>query len=183
MIAGKQQKRLALAVATAVSLHVLMCLVCILSPGSLVARSYPGRLYQKFFLVGPFFSDERIRATPQTYVDFYSINEGWHRPTHYGHEHFLAYHHAPWRYARLKRADFERSLFRNTFGKNPVDFQGTEQLRAAAAYIEHELLAGEAVDSVRVLYVIDTWLPRHGKMKRDTLVDYRYKPGALPHAE
>src|SRR6218665_3297914 len=117
------KKKLAITGAIVIVLHVSFCIYLTVFPKSYLATRSIGVLYMKYFLIGPFFSEDHIQSTAQTYIEYYTPGEQWQYCNNFGHHNLLRYQQYPWRIDKLKQSDFERGLFRKAYGKPNGTFE------------------------------------------------------------
>ena len=170
------KKKVGIGALILVVLHILLAVSTILSPKQSLKLNVVASIYNQLILLGPFFQESRIKASPRLYVS-YNKKGVWSSYRNYGEENFLSYQGNMWNYYRLHLSDYERYIS-NQIGsqKNTNDFEHVKNSRAFRElnqYVIREILE-EPVDSVRLLYGVNSYLPESKISRFDTIFSYRY---------
>ncbi|HYG17785.1 MAG TPA: hypothetical protein VD816_02610 [Ohtaekwangia sp.] len=135
--------------------------------------------YSRIILVGPFFIEERIGISPHLSISFY-YNDAWTPPIDYSHKSFLAYHRSPWKLMHLQENDYQRYLARAAY-KASQDavfsrYNRTEAFRRFHAYTMGKLAPHSEIDSIRIVYVFNTFSEPSCTPVIDTVWRLTYNP-------
>jgi hypothetical protein len=175
---GSFKKKVGIGALTLVLLHLVLSVSVILIPGQRIKTNMVGALYNQLILLGPFFQETRIKASPHVYVR-YTKNGMWTPFRDYGKENFSMYKESPWRYRKLHVNDFERYISNQIRAQR--NFRNFDQAKNSRAfrelnqYVLQELIR-MPVDSVNVLYGLNMFLPASKTFRFDTIFNYRYNP-------
>jgi hypothetical protein len=142
---------------------------------------YPTRLssfYDRRFLPGPFFAEDRIQASHHTFIRYYQDGE-WMPYADFGKAHLDIYQSYPWRYDKLKLAGYERSLMRRTHQKIKPLTSGVvafdPNIQELNRYVMGQVTAPRA-DSVQVIYELKWYELAKRNYRHDTIFNIRYSP-------
>jgi hypothetical protein len=167
--------RIALSVIT---LHVVICIFLFFLPTRYLSQNSPARLYKSLVLLGPFFTESRIKDSPRLSIRIKNV-EGWSEARELTQEHFSEYAGLPWRYDHLARISYERylgqavgSMFKHqTFEK----IKEGASFRELNAYLMREVIK-EKVDSIEVVYGSNLYIPASRTFRLDTIFASTYNP-------
>ena len=167
-----------------VCLHVLFCLFAMLGPKSWVHSTRLTSLYDRLIILGPFFQEARIRSTPRLFIA-YKTNGSWSGEIDHSIESFRFYREHPWRYDQLHTGDFERSVSFDISRLHRDEFQNVKNVRGFRELNEFILQERikKPVDSVRLLYGFNVYLPDINEFRFDTLFQYAYDPSHVAPAK
>ncbi len=134
--------------------------------------------YKKLIVLGPFFSDSRITTSPHLYVSCPSSSGEWLPFRNVGLENFRDFQTYPWRYDQLKLSDYERYVSRKAYKeiKALKYIDGSEGI-ATTELIQYVIrLQPSQTDSIKIIYIWNTWQPESQSTKTDTAFAVIYKP-------
>ncbi|WP_333820494.1 hypothetical protein [Ohtaekwangia sp.] len=168
-----------MAVIILLTIHTLLWVYFIITP-----RSYPlhqskvAKVYERLFLIGPFFKEERIGVSPDLYIRCKS-DTTWSPYTNYGMNFMHAYYAASWRYNQLQQNTLLRHFTRMAYRTTGKDI--TAALPSAAfcrlnTFIQKELVAAKAVDSIQLVYIFHAYAKEQQTFKTDTVWNVTFNP-------
>lgn len=172
------QFRIGIIALTIVVLHVVLAFYVVFVPEKRLVRHKIVSIYQKLFVLGPFFSESRIKSSHYLSVR-YKQHGKWSSPREYGKEQFLLYSRMPWRIDRILYNDYEKRLafkvgeltskpsFENI--KNNPSFRELNEFYMTE-YIQ------TPVDSVHMVYGLHLYIPKTKTYMLDTIFNYTYNP-------
>jgi hypothetical protein len=142
-------------------------------------------LYAKVVLLGPFFEESRIKTTPHLLVSFKTDGQ-WSGIHNLAEENFAEYTRNPLRYQKLRYCDYERFLSRQLSQQIGYrEFNEVKDLRIFRElnqYLLQERI-GIPIDSLHIVYGLNTYDPVNAISTMDTLFTYTYNPNAVAHAK
>ena len=163
-----------------VFLHILFSIFVLLTPGKHNAKSL-GKLYNQLVLLGPFFTESRIKTSPHLYISF-KVKDTWSPFVDHGLANFKSYCQHPWRYGKLHYGDFERYISLQIGEQiRHKEFKGMGSSRAFRElnqFIVQEVISRQ-VDSVSLVYGLNVYLPETKTVRFDTVFKYTYNPSAI----
>ncbi len=134
--------------------------------------------YKKLLVLGPFFTHTRIATSPHLYIS-YSSSGSWSPFQDVGSKNFADFQQHLWRYNRLKWSDYERYTGRKAFKeiKSLKHIDGSEGIATAELiqYISRLQLHTQS-DSIKLVYILNTWQPESRSVKTDTAFAVIFKP-------
>lgn len=172
---------LATTLVVVIGFHILIGLFFILSPKG---RSSFESLYRTKFLIGPFFTEERIKTSAALRVR-YKDAEQWSPWVDYAEQDVLGYRSAPWQYARLKRNDYFRFQVRKCY--NALDDQRNfDSIRLNTSfqrlnhYLKKAVLTSPSIDSVQLNYLFRGYEPDEKVVREMIVWNLTYNPNDVP---
>lgn len=164
--------------------HVLLAVSTLLSPRQRVKSNVVAVFYNQLILLGPFFQESRIKSSARLYVSYNKQGE-WSSLRNYGSENFSIYKPNILNYYRLHLSDFERYISHEVGTQKMGGFEEVKErrvFRELNQYVTRELIR-EPVDSVRLLYGVNVYLPESNSSRFDTIFFYRYNPNQVAGAK
>ena len=166
-------------------LHILLSIFAVTAPKQWVNANPLTGLYDKLILLGPFFHESRIKSSPHLYVS-YQIHNSWSPARDYGVENFALYRERPWRFDKLHSNDFERYISYQVGSQDKSrhfqEVSASKAFRELNQFVLQELIQ-QPVDSVTLVYGVNTYLPESRTFRFDTILNYSYNPGAIAPAK
>jgi hypothetical protein len=162
----------------------MLSLYVIFVPKEYLSRNRVITVYRQLFVLGPFFSESRIKSSH--YFSVRHKTEGkWSPPREFVNENFLAFAKRPLRFDRLPYNDYEKRLS-YTVGelaktKNFEEVKKSSSFRELNAFILKEYLK-VSVDSITLLYGLETYNPESKTFKLDTVFNFTYNPNTVGSA-
>lgn len=139
------------------------------------------RLYKRYLLPGPFFSERHIQISPHLFLA-YKHGGRWTTLTDYGINNFSAFLESPWRYGKLKESDYLRHITRLMYNKigdrSFEDYKDDREFKELNSYVQGELL-GDRADSIQLVYVFKTYAAETHQVKIDTVLNVKYNPSEI----
>jgi hypothetical protein len=179
------KRRIGIAAFVIVLLHILFSLFVAVLPMQHVSSNAVTSLYNRLILLGPFFHESRIKASPHVYVR-YKVNDAWTQARDYGKENFTYYCEHPWRYDKLHFNDFERyishQIGKQSHSKPFNEISKSRVFRELNQFLLQEPIQ-EPVDSVTVMYGFNLYLPEAKTFTFDTIFTYTYNPKDIAPAK
>ncbi|MBL7858221.1 MAG: hypothetical protein JNM57_11085 [Cyclobacteriaceae bacterium] len=140
------------------------------------------KVYSGIFLLGPFFNEDRIKASAHLYI-LSRRNEQWSAPVDYGSKNFQQYTTNPLRYKALKFSDFERYTARKVsqaLQKENFDIVSTSSVfRSLNGFIQDIYFEGDSPDSIRLIYVVKAYNSGSKAYALDTAFNVCYHPHGI----
>ena len=145
------QFRIGLITLMIISLHVLLCLYFAFAPGRYAIRNGLAIVYRNVALLGPFFTESRIKASP--YLVVRTNKDGvWSSARYVYKDHLSAYNNLPWRLHELSHTSNESRLTRELSEmkklKSADDIKSSTAFRALHAFLTEDTEAD--VDSIQI---------------------------------
>jgi hypothetical protein len=170
---------LAVGLVLGVGIHILIGLYFILTPFR--GTSSFENLYRTKFLIGPFFTEERIKTSAALRVR-YKSHEQWSPWVDYAEQDVLGYRSSPWQYATLKRNDYLRFHIRKSYNALEPERLAFDSARQTPYFqrLNQYLVEGRitipSVDSIQLSYRFREYEPDK-KLIRETVVwNLTYNP-------
>ncbi|MFZ6010115.1 MAG: hypothetical protein ACOYXT_07165 [Bacteroidota bacterium] len=135
-------------------------------------------VYNRWFLLGPFFSESRFKASHHVSVRYYHAGK-WSAFDDYGKKNFDYYRGHPWRYDKLKLCSYERAIMRNTVRKLKPVTKGVvsydDRIQQANRYVADHIPI-DLPDSIHLVYKLYWFTPQDQTYQIDTVFNIRYAP-------
>ncbi len=168
-----------------VTLHVVISLYVVFVPKDSISRLKIITLYKQLVVVGPFFTESRIKTSHYLAVS-YKRDGKWSTPREYGKEYFLHYTRRPWRFDKLPYNDYEKRL-----SYEVGQFSGLktfEKIKANSSFRElNNFVLKEyinaPVDSLTLTYALNEYIPEIKSYNLDTVFTYTYNPTTVEDAK
>ncbi len=157
--------------------HILLALASVFFTINFLPRKITS-FYTKLVVLGPFFTDARITTSPHVYISKHNSSVGWSPMRDIGYERFLEFQHQLWRFDKLKWSDYERSIAFKAY----AEVDSLKQIDGSEGNFSKELIryaslrVPAAVDSIKVLYIWNSWQIENGSVKKDTAFYVTFKP-------
>jgi hypothetical protein len=156
--------------------HIVFTAQCIFIKADIL----PGKLnafYKKLIVLGPFFMETRIVSSPHLYVSYLSNDGKWSAFQDMGKENFTEFQEHPWRYNKSKWSEYERYVTRKAYNEihSLKYIDGSEGI-ASSELIQYVSSQYPQSDSVRLVYLWNTWQPESQTNKTDTGFHVIFKP-------
>jgi hypothetical protein len=134
--------------------------------------------YKKLVVLGPFFSADRIVTSPHVYISTLASSGEWSPAKDMGLESFLEYRHHPWRFDKLKWNDYEQHVARKAFPEidSLKQIDGSEGNFSKALIRYASMSLPPDIDSIKVLYIWNSWQVESKSVKMDTAFCVTFKP-------
>lgn len=134
--------------------------------------------YKKLIVLGPFFNDTRITTSPHLYVSYPSSSGEWLPFRDVGLENFTNFQTYPWRYDQLKWSDYERYVSRKAYKEiTALKYIEGSEGAATTELIQYVIrLQPSQTDSIKIIYIWNTWQSESLSLKMDTAFAVLYKP-------
>jgi hypothetical protein len=167
------------------AVHSMLCLYIIFVPAESSIRNRLTIVYRQLFVLGPFFSESRIKSSHYLSVRYKSEGK-WSTSREFVNENLLAFAKTPFRFDRLPYNDYEKRLSytvgeQSKKNKSFEDVKKSTAFRELNAFILKEYLKVHA-DSVAVLYGLEGYNPQDDVFKLDTVFYFTYNPNAVETA-
>lgn len=163
-----------------VLIHMLLAVLTAFLPPKHIKSNIVASFYNQLILLGPFFQESRITSSPHLYVRF-KRKDVWSSYRDYASENFLIYKRNPWNYYRLHHSDFQRYITHEVGQQKTKGFNeviNSRGFRELNQHVVDELIDGP-VDSLTLLYVVNTYLPESKSSRLDTIFSYTYNPNQV----
>ena len=165
-------------------LHVVLALYVVFARKDLPRHSKIIKLYKQLFVIGPFFTESRIKTSHYLAVR-YKQQGTWSMSREYGKEYFLLYAQKPWRFDKLPYHDYEKRLCYEV-GRSSEN-KTFEQVKRNSSFRElNDFLLTEyvnvPVDSLSLTYGLNEYIPKIKSYSLDTVFNYTYNPNTLDEA-
>jgi len=157
--------------------HVLLCIYFSVTPRQYrLHRTALGMLYHRVFLIGPFFTEERIASSTHLCMRYKVKGGSWSAPTIYtDHVHQGA--SLLFQYNALKHDDLVRYFAKAYTLHKKNQKKSDRQLCLLCQYSINELIpSGEAVDSINLVFIHNTFLKNNAVGKTDTVWNVTVNP-------
>ena len=177
-----KQFRIGLIAAGIISIHVLLCLFFLFGTGR-YTRNRIASLYRQLALVGPFFTESRIKSTHYLTIRWKKNNE-WSPLRRPCRENFSSYNNLPWRLDNLSAISYEIRLA-HTLGtmvkeKSFTEIKKSLAFRELNGYLMDEFVQAP-VDCIQIVSGLEHYHPDTRSVTLDTTFIFTYEP--LPNAE
>lgn len=144
------------------------------------------KAYRQLILLGPFFSESRIKHSHFLSFQF-SYGGKWSEVIEPLKTHFAEYANAPWRMNKTAFIAYERFLANAVSDlqkiKSPDQIQRSKAFRELSAFVIGEYARDHMPpDSVKLVYGLYEYLPADRTYKEDTLFVYKFNPEAIGRA-
>jgi hypothetical protein len=175
------RRRVGIVAILIIAVHSMLCFYVIFVPDEYLSRNRFITVYRQLFVLGPFFSEARIKSSH--YFSVRHKREGkWSAPREFVNENFLAFAKRPLRFDILPYNDYEKRLS-YTVGelvksKNFGEVKTSTAFRELNAFILKEYIKVH-VDSLTLLYGLETYNPQSNGFKLDTVFYYTYNPSTV----
>lgn len=172
------RKRIATAIALLLVVHVLLCLYFTVTPRSYILhRSALGALYHRVFLIGPFFTEQRIASSTHLHIR-YKVKDGtWSEMVNYTNRVHREGTPLLLQYNEYRHDDLLRYLARSYRPSKTNPEKSTRQACILCRYSIHELIPpGQSVDSINLLFIHNTYLQKNTSVRSDTLWNIMLNP-------
>lgn len=162
------------------AVHVLLCVYFTVTPRKYVLHaSVLGALYHRVFLIGPFFTQERITSSTHVYMRYKVKGGHWSQLSCYTEVVHRDGSAVLRQYNNLKHDDLLR-YFAKAYRPGKIASDKTNsQLCVLSNYTTKELISQQqAIDSINLLYIHRTFLRGDtADNKSDTLWNVTFNPG------
>jgi len=180
-----KQFRIGLIAILIISVHIVLCLYFLFIPKQHRVQNRIVSVYKQLVLLGPFFTESRIKSTRYLSVRYKNQNT-WSSVRNLSREHFASYHTNPWRWDKLSYVAYETHLARSV--ENIAKGRPFEAVKKSAAFRElNGFLIQEfiktPVDSVEIVGHAATYVPRSRAYLLDTTFVFTYNPKSIGEAK
>lgn len=153
------------------AMHTLLCIYFSVTPRNYILhRSAIGSLYHRVFLIGPFFTEERVTSSTQLYMRYKVKNGSWSeavictdRVHHTGTSELF-------RYNDLKHDDLLR-YFAKACRPHKTEWERSDkQLCILCRYSINQFIPpGQSIDSINLFFIHNTYRRNNPVGKSDTV--------------
>jgi hypothetical protein len=180
-----KQFRIGLVALLIISLHIVLCLYLFFAPAQFRVQSGMVGVYRQLVLLGPFFTESRIKSTRYLSIRYKNDN-AWSSFRNLSQEHFAAYRSSPWRWDKLACIGYETDLAL-TLGRvakgRPLDtIKNSSSFQELNGFLMQEFIPAH-VDSVQVICHGITYLPTSQTFLSDTTFMFTYNPHTIVEAK
>ena len=174
------KKKVGIGALIIVLMHILLAVFTVLIPQDRIKSNIVASFYNQLVLLGPFFQESRIKASPHLFVS-YKRKDVWNPYRDYASENFLIYKQNLWNYYRLHKSDFQRYIANEVGQQKMKGFDEVIKSRGFRELNQHITgeLIGEPVDSLKLLYGVNTYFPDSKTSRFDTIFYYTYNPNQV----
>ena len=134
----------------------------------------PFKLFNRYALPGPFFTEERIQTVPQMNIRI-KRGESWGVLRNYEKEFFMEYHSNPLRYDHLVQSNFLRAsarLMARRVNANSLNPKNDSVFVSKFSKIIKDRNPEGTIDSVAFVYMYHSYMPRLYMTRKDTVFRY-----------
>jgi hypothetical protein len=172
------RKRIAAIVAMLLVVHVLLCIYFTVTPRKYILHaSSLGLLYHRVFLIGPFFTEDRIASTTHLYMRYKVKGGSWSEFSCYTDRVHREGRPILLHYNDLRHDDLLRYFAKAYRPAKTTSEKLNAQLCLLNRYSISELIPKErAIDSLNLLYVHNSFLQKHAIGKSDTIWNVTFNP-------
>jgi hypothetical protein len=179
------RSRIAIIALAGVCLHVVLCLYVVFIPAESLRKNRLISIYRQLFVLGPFFSESRIKSSHHLSVR-YKSKEGWSEPREFVNENFVYFSRLPFRLDKLPFNDYEKRL--SYIVGNEAQRSSFDIVKKSQAFRElNEFILQEyiiiPVDSMQLIYGWQQYDPRVEKFRLDTVFHYTYNTRTIGKAK
>lgn len=172
------KKKIGIAACLLILLYVATGLLILILPEKVVYSNHATSLYRRLILLGPFFQESKIKASPHLFISSYQ-NGSWSPFIDYGGRNREEYLKHPWRYDKLHSNDFEQYITRQM--ASPKKLRHYEEMKGSKAFRElNQFIVSqyfkEPTDSISLLYGLNLYLPETNSFRFDTIFAFKYNP-------
>lgn len=164
--------------------HALLCVYFVVTPStSFLHSTIIGKTYTTKFLIGPFFTEEKIVIAPSFLLSYKTSSGVWSAYVNTNQSWMDEYYQRPWLYHNIKKDHLLASLIRDTYNQFP---RGESQSFAALhttsnfctlnRFIRTEILRKTDIDSVRWVYIFSRYYKHATEPKADTVWNFTFNP-------
>jgi hypothetical protein len=160
------------------AIHVLLCIYFSVTPRNYILhRSAIGSLYHRVFLIGPFFTEERITSSTQLYMRYKVKGGSWSEAAACTDRVHQAGTSVLFRYNDLKHDDLLR-YFAKAYSLHKTEPEKSDkQLCVMCRYSINEFIPpGQVIDSINLLFIHNTFLKNSTVGKSDTVWNVTLNP-------
>lgn len=166
-----------------VGIYVLFGLYFLFIPSGFLSTSSLGRFYKSKILIGPFFSEVRIRRVPNIFLQTHHPLTGWSNAQNISMMYKHRYEESVLNYTSLMRSDYLLYLSRNV---PLVDKNRSTELLFNNRYfkglhlfnVNHGAI-DQSADSVTLTYIVCSYQPKEKNSTADTLWQVTYSVEAM----
>jgi hypothetical protein len=182
-IRSKVPKAVSVSVLILFTVHLSLSILFTICPGSNTDSSWLRHHYQTKFLIGPFFTEERIRISAGLWVRYKTTAAGWSPFVNYAEEYKKDYWQYPWRYDKLKLSNYTRDLVRECY--NSMDAGHVSDSARVSSYeklkrfLLQELLPPEEMDSIELKYIFWEYQPPSNSVSEEVVWNITYAPDEI----
>ncbi len=157
--------------------HILLTLQFIFFKADVLPGSL-NSFYKKLIALGPFFSDTRIKTSPHLYVSHLSSAGNWSSFHDISQENFDDFQQHQWRYHNSKWGEYQRYVARKAYAEidSLKQIDGSEGVASAELIRYISIHHDQQSDSIKLLYVWNTWQPKSKSILSDTAFRVVFKP-------
>ena len=157
-------------------MHVGLCIFFALNPIGSLSKTRIGSFYTSRFIIGPFFLADRLKVSPHLLVSYKVSDEGWSPFQDAGMAKLRTYQAKPWLYNELAEAHFLGHVNRKMKSRDSSQhiFKNKE-FKALNSYVIRKVLPSGKIDSVKLVYLLNTYDVKSGSVKSDTSWTLSYK--------
>jgi hypothetical protein len=168
-----------------ISLHIVLCLYLLFAPAKFRAQSGMVGVFRQLVLLGPFFTESRIKSTRHLSIR-YKQDNAWSSFRNLSHEHFAGYRARPWRWDKLAYIGYETDLAL-TLGRaakgRPLDaIKNNSSFQELNGFLLQEFIP-QHVDSVQIIGHGVTYIPASQSFLSDTTFVFTYNPHTIVEAK
>jgi len=184
---NKQTKQLRIGLIALIIIlsHVLLCFCFLFFPTFPHAQNGLLTTYKQLALVGPFFTESRIKSTRYLSIR-YMNNNRWSDFRNLSQEHFAEYRAKPWRWDKLAYMGYERHLGATletmSKGRTFEEVKNSQTFRELNGFLVEEVIS-MPVDSVQLIGHEVTYIPANGTSLSDTTFLFTYNPESIGKAK
>jgi hypothetical protein len=177
---SRYRKGIASAALVVVVVHLSLCGYFASDTGNQLSHTTVGIFYRRLVLLGPFFSEDRIRSSSHLYVRYKQEGREWSLFTDESEQSFRGYWRQPWRYDLLMLRNYARSLSSSIsaipkqapFG----EIKGSEDFKKLHAFVVRDFPGDHRIDSIQVVCVTRRYVPEERAVHIDTVFNFNYNP-------
>lgn len=172
------RKRIATILVSLLMVHVFLCIYFTVTPRNYILhRSIVGSVYHRVFLIGPFFTEERIASSTRLYMRYKVRGGAWSKSADYTDGVHRAGASMLFAFNDSRHDDLLR-YFAKAYRPNKTNpSKSDRQLCVLCQYSINELLPqGEAIDSLNFVFIHNTFVQRDIPGKPDTLWNVTLNP-------
>lgn len=171
------RKRIATIAGILLAVHVLLCIYFAITPRkSILHGSVLGSLYHRVFLIGPFFTEDRIISSTQVYMRYKVKDGAWSQLFSYTNRVHGDSSSVLHQYSNLKHDDLLRYFAKAYRPQKTTRDKSNAQLCILSRYSINELLPQQAIDSINLLYIHHTFLRNNTVGNADTVWNATFNP-------
>lgn len=158
--------------------HVLLCIYFTVTPRKYILHaSSLGSLYHRIFLIGPFFTEERIASSTHLYMRYKVKGGSWSDFSCYTDRVHREDNSVLLQYNDLKHDDLLRYFAKAYRPAKITSEKSNAQLCLLSRYSINELISQKsAIDSINLLYIHHTFQQKLSVGKSDTIWNVTFNP-------